>query len=324
MKKTYFILLSILLVFSCVKEKSQFDLLKYEEHIDNAETFLIKNDLKSALLSYYEGDKYLNNMMAVDIYNALIISCKLEKWNDALFWSKKILKKGVSLELFNKKIFNKYKTTNEWVELKSEFDSFNSRFLKNMNKNLYDSISILRKIDQQNYCNIPTGKILLDDAYDKTIFLDSLFSNLLKTNGFPSEEKIGVSIEKDTILAVLPTFYPLIKHSYQSESNSLDSFLKNAVDNGLLKRSLYVDISANTGNMPFVVINCRIYQNRFARLDSVELINLKNKITFKNKRINNDYLIYAPLIILDGSNIDDTKEQFEMMFSFVEKYNGCG
>lgn len=328
MKYNFIFFISIIILTqSCsgkiTKKKAIVNVEKYNKFIDSAELNILNKKYVEALGYYFEAENNIGIPMAFDMNNALITTVHLEDWDNAIYWSKKIISKGINPSFFEKKIFNKLKSTNEWGKFNKEINIYYENFEKTKNKVLIDSLRILNKIDQQQYCLIPSGKIDLSDAFSKTVFIDSLLSRLIKNRGFPSEEKIGVSISNGNTIDPLPIFFSLLRHSYQSNSNLLENDYKNAVEKGLLSQEVYNNLFL-MDKSNYLAIDCKIYKSKFiSNKDEFQNNLLEKKILYTNMPSDSEFVFFAPLSIMKDSSEEVFGKDLDFLYSYLTDYTPC-
>lgn len=325
-KKIIYFTIFLFLVISCKKsltnEKLEINSYKHDSLIVLAEYEILKEDYEKGLDYYKEASNHINKMYALDLYNSLIASIYLEDWKESAIFSGKLIDKGANRSFFNQAIFKKFKTTPQWVDLEKNIIKSYTTFSKTSDQVMIDSLGLLQEIDQKEYCLIPTGRIDLSNAFDKTVFIDSLLNKLIKNRGYPNEEKVGLNIINDTFISPLPKFFPLLRHSYQANSNLIDLHLKNAVQNGYLKKNVLEKISG-IDKMEYLVINCKVYKLKSLSIKG----NMKSELYVKkilyNNRIKKDFIFYAPLSIINGKPQEMFGNEFEKMYEYICDYSNC-
>lgn len=320
--KIYSIFIILISCSGTISNKNNQNIEKYNSLILKAEKDILNKKFSGAENKYKEASHFIDDMYAVDINNALVASVLIRKWENSAFWSQKLIEKGISVDFFDKNIFGEFLETDSWREMENKVSIFQNTFNKSFDKNLLDSLEILTKADQEEYCQIPTGNIQLSDAFIKTKFLDSLLYKLIKNNGYPSEKIIGVNVINENYISPLPKFYPLLRHSYQANSNLLKEQLYNASKNGILKNDILEKISG-IDNGDFVVIDCKIYRYKLSKTDKSKQDFMQRKIIFNNNGIYPDFILYAPLLILGDIKPDDFGDVFEKNYSYIDNYNEC-
>ena len=309
----------------CCKNNSYSEknnVLEYRSLINYAEENILNGEYSVSLNFYKKAEKNINTMFAIDLNNALISSVKTEDWENAVYWSKKLIGKGITLIFFERDLFDKFKTTPEWSFFLRDYKSIRDRHLKGVDKVMIDSLKILKEIDQNHYCLIPSGKIELKEAFTRTVFIDSLLSKLITRRGFPSEKLVGTSKKSDTFISPLPSFFPLLRHSYQANSSLIEKHLKDAVASGYLKQEVFDRISG-IDNMQYAVIDCNIYKPKLSDPESTQENLIVKKIIYNNSNSHEGYIFYAPLSILKGVSKKSFGNHFDMTYSYIANYSGC-
>ena len=258
------------------------------------------------------AEKY-STLFARDIHNAVRCAILSRDLKNAFWWSEKLALKGIELPYFNSKIFVGMRKNAEWKNFSIKYDSICKRAKSNWNLKLKKGVNDLLNEDQADYglANRKSHKAL----YETTERLTSKLIDLLKTEGFPSEEKIGSYVVRDTILISFPAFNVLLLHAAQQQPENL------AVLNELLNKSsdaLEYDLkrSGNKGNQ---FDSCfRIYKGNLYSYKSCGRNDLQvRKISFK---FNN------PIgFIMDYGNFaveaHDSKNQKEVDDYYSQNYN---
>lgn len=302
------------------------DLNTYETHIDQAENFIIQGNISEAHLYYKRAQAIRDNMYAVDINNGLICAILLKDWKMAAVWSKKLVAKGVPERFFDKKLFDDFFKTNYGKVFKYHFLTYQNEFFVKRNDYLSKKLRELEESDQKVYCGIPNGDTDLNYAFNSTKSIDSILVNLFEKFGFPSEETIGVNYNDETDeISPVPQFSALYRHSYQSNSKLLDTYLKNALNNGTLKKSSYL-LFTGKSNFSFGVIDCKIYQNMLmVEKDSLNMKNKRSRILFNNllKEEYKYFIIYEPLAVFDSNFKKTAGSSFSKVFTAIGNYADC-
>lgn len=263
MKKDIFLLIFVFLSFSsCIQENEKiYDVKKYNQEIQNAESSIISFDYTSALKNYNNSLKYVHKPLGTDCYNALLVSVYSEKWDEAVFWSKILFDKGVELDFFNSEIFKNFRESSHWDDLVQQYQIHHQNFVKTKDASLIKTFKELVVRDQETYCLIPVEEGYdTFDAFNETVDFDKEIAILLKKNPFLTEEKIGLNITNDTTLNFLPVYYPLIRHSFQA--NEMKSFLdviKDNVNEGYLKKEVLEKTTETPLSNPIIKIDTNFY-----------------------------------------------------------------
>ncbi len=324
MKKTIIYFFILCLLFSCTSSKNEkFDSKEYNALISKAENELLNKNSFEAHKLYKKAFKKFPKMFSSDFNNALVTSIKNKYWDDAIIYSSELIKKGCDFSFFERDFFEEFKSVPQWNVLEEKYDELRYSHFNNIDKVLIDSLNILNDIDQNQYCLIPSGKIELKNAFSRTVFIDSLLSKLIDDRGFPSEELIGANVKGDTYISPLPSYFSLLRHSYQANSDLLQKRLQKAIVNGYLKEEVYNKISA-IDNMRYIVIDCKIYKDKFNNSDSLKDILFEKKIIYNNSIMDEGYILYAPLAILNETTKEDFGGgHFDAMYEYIADYSDC-
>ncbi len=309
-----------LFVGTSTAQTSDSKAVQYENMIYQAELLIMERDYPEAIKVYNKAYQINNYLFAVDIENALMANIQIKDWKKSVLLVEKLMMKGVEITFFNSHRFKELRKTKEWEKVLKKHKKIRSEFQKGLNQVLVDSLIILKEIDQLQYCEIGVDNKVFNDVITTTIQVDSLFINLLKSQGFPTEEKTGVEVINDTILSYSPKFSVLLRHSYQANSNNLKPVCDEAIKNLSLKRDLYDDLTND--NFSFVLVGDKVYENITLTTygSKKEKTNyLRKKIIFKNTNNKVGFNFYTPLAAIGDSGFEN-EEWFKADYTFLVKY----
>lgn len=254
--------------------------INYYTYTEKAENFILRGQYSNAKETYQILNKEYNTLYARDLDNALRCAILSRDYKNAVFWSEKLANKGITIKYFNAAIFSKFKKTSDWNNFALRFDSISSESRKRLNISLKNKVEELLQEDQSNYglSNRKEAKVLFKTT---EIVTDKLIE-LLKKDGFPSEEKIGVYTKNDTTLVFSPDYNVLIRHAIQQRPKNLTILLR------LLDKSekMREYDSKRSGNTIFIDNSCfHIYKGNLYNAKSCgvnQLMVTKMKFMFKN------------------------------------------
>ncbi len=192
----------------------------YHKITEKAENYIVLRQYGKAKPEYdrfLDGSEYV---FARDMHNAVRCAIKARDYNTAIVWCKKLVSKGVPLTYFEDKIFTTLKKKPVWMEFLTNYSSLYDQFKKGLNQNLITGIQKLVEEDQKYYIKNSKGEINSLDLANKTEEIDQQFIKLIKKEGFPTEEKIGLRTDTDGhLIFESPSYFVLLVHSYQTKSN---------------------------------------------------------------------------------------------------------
>ncbi|MNX98942.1 hypothetical protein D3C86_1313690 [compost metagenome] len=188
-----------------------------------------------------------------------------------------------------------------------------------MNFKLKQELNDLCKEDQDDYGlkNRKTPQIL----YETTERVTGKFIELLRREGYPSEEKVGSNVINDTVLISFPDYTVIITHALQQKPKNL------TVLNEFLDKSTYalefdrkrspMDVEFN--NSCFHIYKGNLYNSKACGKNDL----MVRKITFK---FNNPYgfiMDYGNFITseYDPNNSKEWDDYYEQNYNFVMKLN---
>lgn len=292
----------------------------YYKVVETAETYTINNQYAKARDEYKKLLKEEHYIFARDLNNAVRAAIISRDYKTAILWCEKLALKGVSINYYNSKVFNRLKSTKLWQSFLLKFPTLNEQYKKGLNQSLKTKLTDLVTMDQKDYVRHSKGEFERSKLNATTQRVDGKLIELIKREGFPTEEKIGIEIINDTIIITRPDYYVLINHSHQVNSNrnpeiknilnkSAKIFEYDNVRNGL---SGFVNLSTC-----FMLYKGNLYSKNNCTVNKREL--QKMKFIFRNT--------YG--FILDQSNLSElafskknekSDEEFmKASFNFIEK-----
>ncbi|WP_157588870.1 hypothetical protein [Psychroserpens burtonensis] len=266
--------------------------------------------LKKHILLLANEYKYI---YARDIHNAIRSAILARDFENAFFWGEKLATKGIDLSYFKSKIFSKLRKNANWKNFSAKFNSIYQETQSNKNNNLKEQIEQLVEEDQADYGleNRKNPKIL----YETTLKITDKLVDLLRKEGFPSEEKIGAYIKNDTTLIVSPDYNVLIRHALQQKPENLKTL------NDLLDKSIEAveyDNKRSPNNI-FLHNSCfHIYKGNLYNSKSCganDLMVQKMVFMFKNP---NNFIIYNDNYVVTEYN-KENPEEYDKYYN--ENYN---
>jgi hypothetical protein len=192
----------------------------YYQLTEKAETFILTRQYAKAKDTYMLLAKEYPTLFARDIHNAIRVAVLSRDMKNAFIWGEELAKKGIELPYFNSKIFNGLKKNLEWKSFSKKYDSICKLSQTKWNSNLKRQVNDLLNEDQADYGleNRKESVVL----YETTERVTDKLIDLIKKEGYPSEEKIGAFTKNDTILIQSPEFGVIIRHAVQQKSKGLN------------------------------------------------------------------------------------------------------
>ena len=192
----------------------------YYQLTEIAEDYILKRQFAKAKETYMLLAKEYPTLFARDIHNAIRCAILSRDAKTAFLWSEKLAAKGVELPYFNSKIFNGLRKNLEWKSFSKKYDSICKSSQGKWNINLKKQINDLLNEDQADY-GLENRKepVIL---YETTERVTDKLIDLLKKEGYPSEEKIGAFTKNDTTLIHSPEFSVIIRHTVQQKPKGLN------------------------------------------------------------------------------------------------------
>lgn len=196
---------SILIVFfnsGIFNTSDSTSFIKYHENINNAELLLYNDNLKESLESYIMAFNFLNPTTQ-DLVNAVTVASLNKNKKCGEFW----LSKAFSRDL-NIKVVTKRKIITQFLGRKRIREIYKKADRSKIDISLRKSIDSIIIIDQKNR----SKKGVLDKTVDTQNA--SFLLNIIKTLGFPTEEKIGTGYSIDLLFRHNLSFW-LSENNYE-------------------------------------------------------------------------------------------------------------
>lgn len=309
-----FILILFLSFASCTSQKDT-NLSLHYQLIDKAENHIMLDDYVSAAKTYEKSFQVNNNMFAIDSYNALLCNLYIEKWEACEIWSSRLIRKGITKDFFKAKIYSKFKRTNEWLQLEAKFSKIDNDDYY-IYKQILDSLLVE---DQKVYCAIPIDELTFEEAKASTLTIEEKFASIIKKYGFPTEEKVGIQILEDTVIAVMPRFSPLMRHGYQSGNAQLIAFFAKALKSGEMDRR--VGLVNLNDDSKFVIYSGTLYRRKSLIMnDDIQL--REKKLKYINKESKKGFFIFAQYSSGNFADKSSVKAFLELYDVIVPNWNG--
>lgn len=305
------------LVSDVEKEKQKVKEVNYYTYTEKAEGHILKRQYAFAKESYLLLDKEYQTIFARDIHNAIRCAVLSRDYKNAFYFGKKLAQKGIEKKYFNAKIFDALKKNSEWNHFISEYDSLYKESQSKRDINLKQQIEKLVEEDQADYGleNRKESPIL----YETTERVTNKLIDLLKREGYPSEEKIGVYTKNDTILISSPDYNVLIRHAVQQNPKNL------ATLNEILDKSndaLEYDKKRSPNHRGFVNSCFHVYKGNLYNNKSCgnnDLMVRKIKFMFSNP---NNFMVDQGDYIITEYNKENPEEYdkyYGENFNFIMK-----
>lgn len=228
----------------------------YYAGINKAELCITRQDYKGALLAYDAAFALQPAALGQDLYNAALCALKTGDEIKALQLCRGLAAKGVEPAFFERKAcFAGLRKRKVWPDFIKAVKYLNMDF-RNRNRDMLAFMDYLvARGDNMHVAIIASNNN--DSIRDKAAWrYDSLSQVLLghmQEQGYPSEEQIGVWIEKDTVWKAGPRFLsimanraPLVNLRFNPVFRQL--LLEGGVQKGLLKPEHYLQMMMPDGN----------------------------------------------------------------------------
>lgn len=306
------------LIAAIKKEEAEKKEITYYTYTKNAENYILGRQFAKAKEEYNVLAQNYPVLFARDIHNAVRCAVLSRDVKAAFWWGEKLAYKGIDLPYFNAKIFNGLRKNPDWKNFSIKYDSIAKEAKTKWNLPLKKELENLVKEDQAEYGleNRKSAKVL----YETTERVTAKLIDLLKKEGFPSEEKIGCLVVKDTTIISFPDFNVLVLHAIQKTPENLKAL------NVLLDKSgdnLEYDQKRNFNNTIGYGSCFRIYKGNLysskacSQNNSVEI----RKISFKFNNPNGFIMDYGNFVVEahDSKDPKAVEEDYKNNYNLVMK-----
>lgn len=299
------------------KEKAKVEEINYYRYTEEAENYILKRQYAKAKEQYIALNNEYPVLFSRDIHNAIRCALLSRDYENTFYWGEELAKKGIKIDYFKATIFNTLKKNKQWQSFSIRYDSIYKKYQNSKNHKLKKEIEELVQEDQADYGldNRKEPKIL----YETTERVTDKLIALLKEEGYPSEEKIGVYTENDSILIASPDFHVLIRHAIQQKPKNLNTLKK------LLEEStnnLEYDTKRSPNNIfqynsCFHIYNGNLYNSKSCGTN--DLMVQKMKFIFNNQH---NFLIHTENYIVreyDKEHPEELDRYYKENFNFIMK-----
>ena len=300
-----------------LSNKEEVKEINYYTYTKEAENYILKRQYANAKRKYITLNEKYSNLFTRDLHNAIRCAVLSRDYENAFFWGELLAKKGVGINYFNAKVLAPLKKNKRWNSFSVKYDSLYNDFQKNKSSKLKQEIEKLVYEDQADYglANRKEPKIL----YETTERVTNKLIALLKEEGYPSEERIGVYTKNDTVLIQSPEFHVLIRHAIQQKPKNLE-VLKSLLDIAIKNLEYDNERSANNilfNNSCFHIYKGNLYNSKSCGYN--ELMVRQIKFMFNNP---NNFIIHNNNFIVTEYNKENPDEYdtfYKEQFNFIMK-----
>lgn len=305
------------LVSDIEKEKAATKEITYYTYTEKAEDFIIRSQYAKAKEEYLLLDKEYPVLFARDLHNAVRCAVLSRDYKNAFYFSEKLAKKGVDIKYFNTSVFNILKRNPSWKNFTIGYDSIYNESLEKFNRNLKAQIEALTEEDQADY-GLATRKDH-KTRNETTIRVSNKLIELLKKEGYPSEEKIGVYTKNDSILLFHPDHSVLITHARQLNVENLPILNELLVKFG---KNIEYDYTRNKlrsgiNNSCFHIYKGKLYSSKSCGKN--DLMVRKMKFMFENPY---NFILYNDeydIIPYEKETEKEIDEHYKENYNFIMK-----
>ena len=195
------ILILVFVLFANSANAKDNKIEKYNTLIDSAEAQFSKGEHIAANISYGDAFKLFRHPLAVDLSNAMVNATKGE--NKAAFYKYANLfsQYGVQSSFFSKrKTFQYWNGSKEWNLLLTQTDENYGKFVSK-NSSLRHYVDSLLAFAEQKKEGAFEPDVNIKDFRQATRLVSQDLLSLFETQGYISEDLVGVNIKNDTTIA---------------------------------------------------------------------------------------------------------------------------
>lgn len=227
-----------------------------------AESYFISRQYAKATAIYALLDKSYPVLYARDLHNAIRTAILARDLKSAFSWSLKLAAKSIPFTYFNAPLFDALKKNQAWPQFSASYAALYQSAQTKLNHTLRQNLAQLTDEDQAAYglSDRKEPQIL----YQTTQTVTDKLITLLQKEGFPSEEKTGITTKNDTALVFVPDYYVLIRHAVQQKPKNLP-MLQGLLDRASNQLEYDAQRSPNHRNFPdacFHVYKGKLYQSK--------------------------------------------------------------
>jgi len=243
MKKTF--LSSLFLYFSFLSfliAQNQ-DTRKVEMYIslvDSAEISITTGQFENALRLYQLSFKLNCYIHTADLYNAAVLSVKLEKHAVALPLIDSLVLRGFSGNYFLlKSTFKNFRSSPYWTKFMDSYLEYREKYFNTIDfetRHLIESMFLKDQFIHGNFDKLePNARQVLSSENMPKL------SQIIRLTGYPLDSKIGCFFSDDTTWQVGCPIYIMILHAYMCKNYDIPSTqLRQLLELGLLKPEQFI------------------------------------------------------------------------------------
>jgi hypothetical protein len=186
----------ILVAFLCQASFANSQLIDYRnyyETINRAELKLIESHYNDAIAIYDSAFSIVARPFGKDFHNAALCSIILGNNEKAFVYLDKLMGKGLTIEYFNKEIFDPLHKSMEWTDFTKKYDAKHDGIMKSFDLKLRKELENMQKRDQDldwlRMSNISHNT----DSFAICVYRNmEKINEIIITKGFPDENILGV------------------------------------------------------------------------------------------------------------------------------------
>ncbi|MFA6152459.1 MAG: hypothetical protein WC716_14145 [Chitinophagaceae bacterium] len=259
----------ILFIASCTFGSAQQirNVSQYYTHTYKAEEHLIHNEMKNAAREYDSAFQYCSVPFSADLYNQIVVRLALGNYDEVKRLCEKLIVKGAELSFFNKSVFNEFRKTAYWQDLKTVYPSLAAE--RHFDTGLIKQIQSMIVMDQSVHCQLPQHSgdtVFVAQMSELNDTLSQSLSDLLLKHNYLDEETIGTFFI-DTNMGTQPFYWVLVLHEFQRHGVQLDSQLKQMIVMGKIKSETALSTMEMASSGVIFTGDFAMYKNRLYQFD---------------------------------------------------------
>jgi hypothetical protein len=218
----------VLLIHMFTVYSQEADYRNYYKTINRAELKIVDSLYNDALTRYDSAFSIVAKPFGKDFHNAALLAIIIRNDDKAFGYLNKLMEKGLDMDYFNREIFNSLRNNQKWNDFSKKYEANHEKIMKSFDLELRRELEAMQRKDQSldwlRISNIQQNK----DSFTILVYKNmERINELIKTKGFPDENKLGV--------IRLPHYSPLwipLMHYIQTQQIVLSDSRKDLIDKG--------------------------------------------------------------------------------------------
>lgn len=217
-------------------------LQNYYVLINKAEMSICKYNYKKAIKLYTKAFKQIEIPFPKDIYNVILTAIYCEDFKTAFKYSEQLIKLGANINFFNQEPLK------QLISHRKQWNKFINSYPDNCNyyKSNFD-LKLKRKIENLNF---QCKQIWASSDFRNSINNNSVFNQffeLIIENGYPSQNKIGITVSNDTVITA-PESVLILYSQFRKDTIGISNLLLKELYKGNISQNEYLNTETSLNN----------------------------------------------------------------------------